>query len=141
MFVACFVLSGTPAQEREYLFAKVLSALCHIPGRKAKFSYRFSGALVCRQAFCTLIGLRPDNARVRQMETKVRRDVRVLVPLPRGKRDDTRGNDCKSYLRTYVLLNSDKSPVDLIAYVDLKSVDDLYDKYKMYGTPDPVAPS
>ena len=129
--------SGNQTDEQAYLFKKVLDACVPVPGKLARFSYRIADVNVCTQAWCIAIGLYASNSRVRKYETMVRRGVRSLVPRKRKRSPDNRTNDAKAFIRQYILVHAQFSPVTMTAYVDFAGLDALWQAYKAstMGTP------
>ena len=122
------------------MFGKVLEARVPVPGKLARFSYRIGDVRVCREAWCVTIGLYARNTRVRKYETMVRRGVRCLVPRKRKLMQDTRTNDAKAFMRSFILVHSQFSPVTSTAHVDFPGMDALVKAYET-STETPLAPS
>ena len=123
--------AGTPSDERDWIFAKILAGKTSRPGRKPAISFKVGDTLVCRAAWCTLLGMNQENARVRRLVAKVRRGVTSLPKTAVAKSSGLTATDLAvAFVADYMWKHSQKSPTHQILYVERPpDAISFYDQY------------
>ena len=125
-----FYTTGSLRDESEYLFDLVFAASSQDEYKRTSFHYKIGPVPVCRDAFCIALGLTTKNARFAKYETMVRSGASSLPAYSVGERQSNNMQAlCAQYVAAYILIHSEKSPVDCILYLERQKLAEVYRVY------------